>query len=138
MAIGALIGRLFGELMAEADLADTATVGVFAVIGSAAVLGGMTRMTLTLTTILVEATQDVALLPPIMLALAISRAVGDMLSPSFDDGMMHVLSLPFLEAEPPRLLEVLTAADVMNTKLVALREKVRRHLPHAHARREQF
>ena len=98
-------------------------VGVYAVVGSAAVLGGATRMTLTLTTILVEATQDVALLPPIMLALAISRAVGDALSPSFDDVMMKLLSLPYLEAEPPKMLEVLTAQDVMSSEqLTTLQE----------------
>ena len=96
---------------------------MYAVVGSAAVLGGATRMTLTLTTILVEATQDVALLPPIMLALAISRAVGDALSPSFDDVMMKLLSLPYLEAEPPKMLEVLTAQDVMSSEqLTTLQE----------------
>lgn len=123
MVIGALLGRLFGMLMASAGASPPELVGVYAVVGSAAVLGGATRMTLTLTTILVEATQDVALLPPIMLALAISRAVGDALSPSFDDVMMKLLSLPYLEAEPPKMLEVLTAQDVMSSEqLTTLQE----------------
>jgi CBS domain-containing protein len=86
------------------------------------VLGGMTRMTLTLSTILVEATHDIALLLPIMLALAISRAVGDAFTHSFDDGMMRLLSLPYLEEQPPRVLEVLTAHDVMRTEVVTLSE----------------
>jgi len=86
-------------------------------------LGGMTRMTLTLTTIIVEATQDIALLPYVMLALAVSRAIGDLLTPSFDEGMMKVINMPFLEEEPPRVLEVLNAKDVMATSLVTLRQR---------------
>ena len=122
MVIGALLGRVFGAVMAAAGVIPTDLIGVYAVVGSAAVLGGMTRMTLTLTTILVEATQDITLLPPIMLSLAISRGVGDLLTHSFDDMMMAVLSLPYLEEEPPRLLEVLTAQDVMSVEVVTLQE----------------
>ena len=103
MVIGALLGRLFGMLMASTARVPE-LVGVYAVVGSAAVLGGATRMTLTLTTILVEATQDVALLPPIMLALAISRAVGDALSPSFDDVMRSCSRCPTSRPSRPRCL----------------------------------
>jgi hypothetical protein len=62
----------------------------------------MTRMTLTVAAILVELSRDAHSLPAIMLASAVARAVADLLSPSFDHGMLHQLRLPFLdEVRPP-------------------------------------
>ena len=84
-------------------------------------LGGVTRMTLTLAVILVEVTKDVYAVVPIMITLACAKAVGDLFSPSFDHGMIHFNHLPFLEEEPPEW-EVLTARDVMAKHVIVLRE----------------
>ena len=72
-------------------------VGHYALVGGAAALGGVTRMTLTLAVILVEVTKDVYAVVPIMITLACAKAVGDLFSPSFDHGMIHFNHLPFLE-----------------------------------------
>eukprot|EP00966_Prymnesium_polylepis_P304587 7037349-Prymnesium_polylepis.1 len=48
------MGRLVGELLKQADLSGVWTPGAFALIGAAAVLSGMTHMTLTLAAILTE------------------------------------------------------------------------------------
>ena len=55
MTIGAALGRLFGHLLADAGHVERANVGRFALMGAGAVLCGVTRMTLTLAAILVEA-----------------------------------------------------------------------------------
>ena len=125
MTIGGLLGRLVAQLAFDADYIEGTQRGTFALIGTAAVLGGMTRMTLTLSVILVELTKDVALLPALMFTLAISRAVGDALNHSFDDMMIHIQGLPYLEEEAPHQLEVLAARDVMSSPVVKLPEKVR-------------
>jgi hypothetical protein len=125
MTIGGLLGRLVGQLAFQHDLIEGRQRGTFALIGTAAVLGGMTRMTLTLSVILAELTNDVALLPALMFTLAISRAVGDALNHSFDDMMIHIQGLPYLEEEVPQELEVLAARDVMSFPVVKLPEKVR-------------
>ena len=125
MTIGGLLGRLVGQLAFQHDLIEGRQRGTFALIGTAAVLGGMTRMTLTLSVILAELTNDVALLPALMFTLAISRAVGDALNHSFDDMMIHIQGLPYLEEEVPQELEVLAARDVMSALVVQLPEKVR-------------
>ena len=106
MTIGGLLGRLVGQLAFQHDLIEGRQRGTFALIGTAAVLGGMTRMTLTLSVILAELTNDVALLPALMFTLAISRAVGDALNHSFDDMMIHIQGLPYLEFKVYSLHEV--------------------------------
>ena len=124
MTVGAALGRLVGQELNGAEGAATSIVdaGKFAMLGSAAMLGGVTRMTLTLAVILVEVTKDVYAVVPIMITLACAKAVGDLFSPSFDHGMIHFNHLPFLEEEPPQEWEVLTARDVMAKHVIVLRE----------------
>ena len=78
---------------------DHAEPGLYALLGAAASLAGVTRMTLTLGVILVEVTTDAFALLPMMVALTVAKAVGDVFSHSFDDAMMRLLQLPFLEEE---------------------------------------
>ena len=70
--------------------------------GAASVLGGTTRMTLTLAAILVEITMDVDAVLPLMFTLAISKIAADFISPGFDDGMIHLKHLPFLQDGTPQ------------------------------------
>ena len=48
--------------------------------------------------------------------------MGDLLSPSFDDAMIHAARLPYLEEEPPHEFELLTVRDVMSSLVVVLKE----------------
>ena len=54
IVMGGLSGRLFGELLREADIHPGLTPGAFALLGAGAVLTGMSRMTITLVAILTE------------------------------------------------------------------------------------
>jgi chloride channel 7 len=55
---GAALGRLFGRVLHYMDGASGtfADSGTYALVGAAAMLGGMARMTISLTVILLEAT----------------------------------------------------------------------------------
>ena len=53
-----------------------------------------------------------------MLVLTCAKFTADLLSPSFDHVMMHMQHLPFLEEEPPKEFDVLTACDVMAPDVV--------------------
>ena len=52
--MGAMLGRAMGELMFESELIKSTDVGMYALVGAAAVLSGITRMTLTIAVILIE------------------------------------------------------------------------------------
>ena len=94
--------------------------GLYALVGASAVLGGITRMTISLTVIMVEISNDINYLLPIMLALAISKAVGDKFTHSLYDVHMDLASIPYLEADPPEVFNSLSAESIMSRKVVMI------------------
>lgn len=90
LLIGAAVGRLYGECVAGWGWSDSQP-GVYSLVGAAAVLGGMSRMTISLTVILIEATNDYTYGLPLMLTLITARWVGNV----FNDGLydIHVSAL---------------------------------------------
>ena len=156
MTIGGLLGRLVGQLAFDYDLIYGRQRGTFALIGTAAVLGGMTRMTLTLSVILAELTNDVQLLPALMFTLALSRAVGyqrappcclvvtrltwspshhpsiqvgDALNHSFDDMMIRIQGLPYLEEEVRSKQQVVSSKGLCPTRRRRYTAEARRIAP---------
>lgn len=69
-----------------------------------------------------KVTHDVGALLPLMWTLAIAKLSGDLVSPSFDHGMMHLRRLAYLEEEPPHEFEMLTTRDVMARNVIVLKE----------------
>lgn len=124
--IGGLLGRFFGEALVAAGAGGVPAdaPGILALIGATACLGGMTRLTITIAAIMVEVTNDVQMLPSLMLSVAIAKATASFISPAFDDCMMCILRLPFLHEAPPTELHVLTAKDVMARPVITLPEIV--------------
>jgi len=117
MMVGAGMGRLVGEILFSI-VGDTIDPGLYALVGASAVLGGITRMTISLTVIMVEVSNDINYLLPIMLALAISKAVGDRFTHSLYDVHMDLASIPYLEADPPDVFNSLSAESIMARKVV--------------------
>lgn len=91
MAIGALYGRAMGLVVqawqrshptawifssCEPDI-ECVTPGTFAIIGAASALGGVTRMTVSIVVITFELTGALTYVLPIMVAVMISKWVGD-------------------------------------------------------------
>ena len=85
-------------------------------------LGGVTRMTVSLTVILLETTQDIQYLLPIMTVLIVSKWVGDAFNISLYDMHVEFKCIPFVEDLPPTGMEHLVAADVMSTNVVTFAE----------------
>ena len=76
--------------------------GTYALIGAASMLGGVTRMTISLTVILVETTNDIAYMLPLMMVVMISKTVGDMFNISLYDLHVELKCIPFVESVAPR------------------------------------
>ncbi|XP_054991408.1 H(+)/Cl(-) exchange transporter 7 [Sorex araneus] len=127
LLIGAAWGRLFGiSLSYLTGAAIWADPGKYALMGAAAQLGGIVRMTLSLTVIMMEATSSVTYGFPIMLVLMTAKIVGDVFIEGLYDMHIQLQSVPFLHWEAPVTSHALTAREVMSTPVTCLRrtEKV--------------
>eukprot|EP00928_Gymnodinium_smaydae_P034516 TRINITY_DN24435_c0_g1_i2.p1 TRINITY_DN24435_c0_g1~~TRINITY_DN24435_c0_g1_i2.p1 ORF type:complete len:806 (-),score=150.46 TRINITY_DN24435_c0_g1_i2:571-2874(-) len=121
MLIGALSGRFLGEMVAAhggangGEGAYFADAGVYAMVGSAAMLGGFTHMTLAVVVILVEAARDLSLVSPLMLSIFISHIVSAcVIRQGYDEVLILRKGVPFLNAELPSELDHhgIVAADL--------------------------
>ncbi|KAJ8246001.1 hypothetical protein GJAV_G00262590 [Gymnothorax javanicus] len=123
LLIGAAWGRLFGILLASfidnTDSSVWADPGKYALIGAAAQLGGIVRMTLSLTVIMVEATGNVTFGLPIMLVLMTAKIVGDYFVEGLYDIHIKLQSVPFLHWEAPATSHALTAREVMSSPVTS-------------------
>lgn len=141
---GACLGRVVGigmKLLAVATggvLLHPAVVnpGVYAMVGAAAVLGGVCRVTISLVVICLELTGGSQIIPAFMLALLISKWVGDLFTGGIYDMCIELRGYPFLHEEDDVTFNT-RACDIMDTDLVCittnpgtikeLRAELRRH-----------
>ncbi|MCJ1310580.1 hypothetical protein MMC25_004245 [Agyrium rufum] len=112
MAIGALYGRALGIIMeiiqtnhpssfifrnCEPDI-PCITPGTYAIIGAASALGGVTRMTVSIVVIMFELTGALTYVLPIMIAVMISKWVGDAFGKKgIYETWIHFNEYPFLD-----------------------------------------
>uniref|UniRef100_A0A672LF28 Chloride channel protein n=1 Tax=Sinocyclocheilus grahami TaxID=75366 RepID=A0A672LF28_SINGR len=117
LLIGAAWGRLFGILLCIVLLTC-----------AAAQLGGIVRMTLSLTVIMIEATGNVTYGFPIMLVLMTAKIVGDYFIEGLYDIHIKLQSVPFLHWDAPPTSHWLTAREVMSSPVTCFNrvEKVGR------------
>ncbi|RKF64235.1 H exchange transporter 3 [Erysiphe neolycopersici] len=112
MAIGALFGRAVGILMeiwvrsyphyflfanCEPDI-PCVTPGTYAVVGAAAALGGVTRMTVSIVVIMFELTGALTYVLPIMIAVMLSKWIGDSFGKrGIYESWIYLNEYPFLD-----------------------------------------
>lgn len=96
--------------------------GMFALIGAASMLGGMARMTISLTVIILECTGVIEWGLPIMLALMAARWVGNSFNEGLYDIHIHLKHLPFLEFDPPFYARYLRVENVMSTPPITVNQ----------------
>lgn len=112
---GASYGRFVGILLGSFTDLDQ---GLFAVLGAASFLGGSMRMTVSLCVILLELTNNLLMLPLVMLVLLISKTVADAFNSGVYDQIVRLKGLPFLEAHAEPYMRNLSAVDVVRGPLV--------------------
>ncbi|XP_065836634.1 chloride channel protein C-like [Oscarella lobularis] len=125
--IGALYGRLvgvamvamFGVFSKETLLWAWIDPGAFALIGAASFFGGVSRLTVSLTVIMLEITNDVQFLLPIMVAIMVAKWTGDFITHPIYHALLEMKCIPFLDAEPViiRADKKTTSTGVVNLEL---------------------
>ncbi|XP_068637825.1 putative chloride channel-like protein CLC-g [Aristolochia californica] len=111
---GATYGRFVGMMMGSRSSLNH---GLFAVLGSASLLGGSMRMTVSLCVILLELTNNLLLLPLVMLVLLISKTVADTFNGNIYDIIVKLKGLPYLETHAEPYMRQLTVIDVVSGPL---------------------
>eukprot|EP00474_Spongospora_subterranea_P009228 CRZ09686.1 hypothetical protein [Spongospora subterranea] len=119
---GAAFGRIVGENLNSLGIFGDVNSGIYALIGAASFLGGMARMTISLTVILIEATGNIQYGLPVMLALVFSKWAGDFFNDNLYDIHIHLKHLSYLPSKPLVVAEYLQASDVMEPELVTVSE----------------
>lgn len=117
---GAAFGRLCVYFIHWLKIPTVAPDGMFALIGAAAMLGGMARMTISLTVILLECTGVIEWGLPIMVTLMAARWVGNSFNEGLYDIHIHLKNLPFLHAETPFYSRYLRVQDIMSSNPVSI------------------
>ncbi|KAH9858868.1 Cl-channel protein [Lenzites betulinus] len=114
MAIGATFGRMLGIMVKAINRAYPAsgifavcqpdvpciTPGTYALLGAAAALSGVMRLTVTVVVIIFELTGALTYILPTMIVLLVTKAVGDFLGTTgIADEMIRFNGFPFLEKD---------------------------------------
>jgi chloride channel 7 len=105
LLVGAMIGRFAGEAARDTNLV-LAHPGVYALVGSAAMLSGFTHMTIAIVVLLVEAAADLSLVSPIMLGILLASLASKRLNHhAYDEVLILRKGVPFLDAEVPHEMD---------------------------------
>jgi chloride channel 7 len=118
---GAAYGRLVGQWLYHwtpfQSVKWRINPGTFALIGAASLLGGVTRMTISLTVILIETTNDTTYGLPLMVTLMVAKWTADLFNQGLSEVAIHVRKVPFLPYEPPLIgSRKLTAQQIVSRK----------------------
>jgi chloride channel 7 len=115
--VGATYGRLVGMLVVHVSSREDIDEGTYALLGAASFLGGSMRMTVSLCVIMAEITNNLKLLPLIMLVLLVAKAVGDGFNRGFYEVHAVVRKIPLLESHAKRFMRQFTAKDAVNRQV---------------------
>ncbi|CAN1807682.1 Chloride channel protein CLC-d [Linum perenne] len=119
--IGSTYGRLVGMFVVNFYKKLNIEEGTYALLGAASFLGGSMRMTVSLCVIMVEITNNLKLLPLIMLVLLISKAVGDAFNEGLYEEQARLRGIPLLEAKPKYQMRTMSAKEACgNQKVISL------------------
>ncbi|MEW5313527.1 MAG: hypothetical protein WDW38_005088 [Sanguina aurantia] len=118
---GAAYGRLVGIFVADMHPNAYIDEGTYALLGAASFLGGSMRMTVCTCVMLLELTNNLALLPLIMLVLLVAKAVGDGtgVRPLYEF-QMAVKDMPFMPPEPEAFMKHITARECCGKPTITL------------------
>ncbi|CAG5134838.1 unnamed protein product, partial [Candidula unifasciata] len=120
LLVGAAWGRIVGILVSLVD-GDWVELSFYSLVGASAMLGGIVRMTISLTVIIMEATSNVPLGLPVMISLIVAKWVGDQFNEGIYDLHIHLQGVPILGWEPLPMPTNISAKSVMSHPVTVFR-----------------
>ncbi|KAH9499720.1 hypothetical protein Btru_077658 [Bulinus truncatus] len=141
LMIGALYGRIVGLVLVDIfgvhldeDYLSWMDPGAFALIGSASFFGGVARLAPAITVIMMELTNDLKVLLPVMTAVMVAKWVGDLFTHPFFHALLELKCIPFLNQHPHVQIEdtnvkldLFAAEDIMAYPVVSF--NIVEHVP---------
>ncbi|XP_022123633.2 H(+)/Cl(-) exchange transporter 7 [Pieris rapae] len=118
---GAAWGRLMAIWIQYAIPSMSINPAKYALIGAAAQLGGVVRMTISLTVIIIETTGQISNALPIIVTLVVAKWIGDFFNEGIYDILIQLAGVPLLPWEPPPLAHNIYASEVMSHPVFTLR-----------------
>jgi len=114
MLIGGLAGRMVGAVVRDyGGQGEIAVSGVYAMVGSAAMLCGFKQMAVAVVVFITGCANDPNLIPPLMLSITISLILNQLCNErGFDEEQILRKSIPFLPPEAPKGLDRAVAHDL--------------------------
>eukprot|EP01059_Diplonema_ambulator_P031154 TRINITY_DN5651_c0_g1_i2.p1 TRINITY_DN5651_c0_g1~~TRINITY_DN5651_c0_g1_i2.p1 ORF type:complete len:811 (+),score=105.75 TRINITY_DN5651_c0_g1_i2:120-2552(+) len=113
--MGANMGRFIGHILVEATVDGNEVYllkhqwidpGVFALIGSAAFVGGVSRLTVSLVIIMLEISAELHFVLPIMVAVMTSKWVGDFFTASLYHSYLEMKCVPLMSLEKSHQIDL--------------------------------
>lgn len=118
--IGCSMGRMVGSFI-ENSIIREIKPSTYAIIGSASILAGYTRLSFSLAVIMLETTENVGLFLPIIFALFVSFSIGRIFNRSIYIGAIRLKSIPFLVEDIPEQNRNITAGQLMTSHVITLK-----------------
>ncbi|XP_017782655.1 PREDICTED: H(+)/Cl(-) exchange transporter 7-like [Nicrophorus vespilloides] len=120
---GAAWGRMISTIfiMIFPDYKNRVDTGKYALIGAAAHLGGLVRMTISLTVIIMETSDNISFSLPIIITLISAKWTGDFFNEGIYAIQIRLKKAPFLPFDPPPMTHNIYATEVMNNNVVGFR-----------------
>jgi hypothetical protein len=130
---GALIGRLFGLMLTDLYGVHTGDInsewidpGAFALIGAAVFFAGVSRLTMSLTVIITEISNDTHFTLPIMAAIMVAKRVADYTNTqSLYHSIIDAKELPYLPQQIPnaKVFDSFTAGQAASKDVVTVPQR---------------
>lgn len=128
LLVGAAWGRLVAMTLGAIVPVGTAAFahpGKYALIGAAAQLGGVVRMTISLSVILIESTGNISFALPLIVTLISAKWMGDYFNEGIYDTQINIWRVPFLPWDLKPFYQRLNARHIMSSPVICIRVKER-------------
>jgi chloride channel 7 len=119
---GATYGRIWGHFLNRIASGSVADAGTYALVGAAALNGGVTRITISMTIIMLETTGNMTYLLPLMLTFICARYSANAISTGLYNILIYVKDIPYIRdnVKSLGLLNHVAVSEIMAQPVVTL------------------